>query len=239
MDLFYKRVPITKKKRVHFHQFMQDAHGQIHAWRKSSPEEREKEARQKNHDDPIPHLARKIAGEAKLLCFDEFHITDVADAMILGKLYRNLLDLGVVIVSTSNRPPNELYQGGLNRELFLPFIDMIGNKMDVVELAGPVDCRCQRIKGLDVYYTPVNNESTMKLKQAFWALTDRDVGDPVTVPSDEINVLGRKLFVAKAARGVAVFSFKRLCANPLAAADYLAIAWRYHTVIVCCYPENG
>ena len=134
MDLFYKRVPVAEKKRVHFHAFMQDAHAQIHAWRKMLPEQRKKEAGQKNHDDPIPHLARKIAGEAKLLCFDEFHVTDVADAMILGKLYRNLLELGVVIVSTSNRPPNELYQGGLTRELFVPFINMIEDKMDVVEL---------------------------------------------------------------------------------------------------------
>jgi len=237
MDLFFKAAPNNLKRRVHFHQFMQDIHGQIHTWRKMTPAEREKELGVKTLDDPIPHLARKIAGKAKLLCFDEFQVSDVADAMILGRLYQKLFEQDVVIVSTSNRSPDELYQDGLNRQLFLPFIGMIHEKMDVVELSGPVDYRYQRIKDLETYFVPVNGKTTQQLRKAFWRLTDRDVGDPETVPSAEIEVKGRKLFVPKAARGVAVFSFKRLCAKPLSAADYLAIAWRYHTVIVVAVPK--
>ena len=157
--------------------------------------------------------------------------------MILGRLYEKLFEKGVVIVSTSNRPPDDLYKGGLNRDLFVPFIEMIKTDMDVTKLSGGKDYRYQRIKGLQTYYTPVNTETTDALRKVFWALTDRDVGDPATVPSDEIEVKGRKLFVPKAAMGAAVFSFKRLCANPLGAADYLAIAWRYHTVFIVAIPK--
>jgi len=232
MDMFFEAVPLEKKRRVHFHQFMQEVHARIHEWRQQSSA-----GKAKDGNDPIRLLAKKVAGEAQLLCFDEFQVSDVADAMILGRLYENLLMEGVVIVSTSNRPPQDLYKDGLNRGLFLPFIDMIHQKIEVVELTGPVDYRYQRIKGLPVYYSPVNEETTQKLKQAFWALTDRDVGDPATVPSEELELKGRTLYVPKAARGVAVFSFKRLCAGPLSAADYLAIAWRYHTVIVVAVPR--
>lgn len=239
MDLFFESIPLTKKRRVHFYQFMQDIHGQIHAWRGASPEDLKKEIGQKTLGDPISLLAKKIASEVKLLCFDEFQVNDVADAMILGRLFQGLFDLGVVIVSTSNRPPVDLYKDGLNRKLFLPFIDLIEEQMEIVELTGPHDYRYQRIKGLQVYYTPVDEATTQKLKEAFWTLTDRDVGDPSTVPSDEIEVQGRKIFVPKCAKGVAVFSFKRLCSNPLGAADYLAIAWRYHTIIVVAIPKMG
>lgn len=239
MDLFFEAVTDDMKRRVHFHQFMQECHAQIHAWREMTPGQRKKDIGREVLSDPILVLARKIAAETYLLCFDEFQVLDVADAMILGRLFQHLFALGVVIVTTSNRPPVDLYKDGINRTLFLPFIGLINDRMEVVELSGPVDYRYQRIKGLPVYYTPVNAETTQKLKEAFWALTDRDVGDAATVPSDEIEVQGRKLFVPKAARGVGVFSFKRLCANPLGAADYLAIAWRYHVVIVVAVPKMG
>ncbi|MEE8294765.1 MAG: cell division protein ZapE [Sphingomonadales bacterium] len=239
MDLFFESIPLTEKRRVHFHQFMQDIHSQIHTWRGAVPEDLKKEIGRKTLGDPIAPLAEKIASEVKLLCFDEFQVNDVADAMILGRLFQGLFDLGVVIISTSNRPPVDLYKDGLNRKLFLPFIDLIENQMEIIELTGPHDYRYQRIKGLQVYYTPVDEATTQKLKEAFWTLTDRDVGDPSTVPSDEIEVQGRKIFVPKCAKGVAVFSFKRLCSNPLGAADYLAIAWRYHTVIVVAIPKMG
>ena len=237
MDMFFDIVPIEKKRRVHFHQFMQEVHARLHAWRKMTPTEKAEAGGGKNNNDPLRALAKKIASEARLLCFDEFHVTDVADAMILGRLYEGLLKEGVVIVSTSNRPPEDLYQDGLNRNLFLPFIDMIQREMEVVELSGPHDYRYQRIKGMPVYYTPVNEETTQQLTEAFRTMTDRDVDDTSIVPSEEIEVQGRTLFVPKAARGVAVFSFKRLCDNPLGAGDYLAIAWRYHTVIVVAVPK--
>ena len=239
MDLFFEAVPGDSKRRVHFHQFMQEGHAQIHAWREMTPGQRKKDIGRETLGDPIPVLAGKIAAKARLLCFDEFQVADVANAMILGRLFQHLFALGVVIVSTSNRPPGDLYKDGINRQLFLPFISLINDRMEVVELSGPVDYRYQRIKGLPVYYTPVNQATTQKLKEAFWALTDRDVGDAATVPSDEIEVQGRKLFVPKAARGVGVFSFKRLCDSPLGAADYLAIAWRYHVVIVVAVPKMG
>ena len=239
MDLFFNTVPLPHKRRVHFHQFMQEVHGQIHTWRNATPEALKKDISQKTITDPIAPLAKKIAEGSRLLCFDEFQVSDVADAMILGRLFQGLFDLGVIIVCTSNRPPMDLYKDGLNRQLFLPFIDLIREKMEIVELTGPHDYRYQRIKGLPVYYTPVNEATTQKLKEAFWALTDRDVGDPATVPSGEIEVQGRKLFVPKCAKGVGVFSFKRLCSNPLGAADYLAIAWRFHTVIVVAIPKMG
>lgn len=237
MDLFFDAVPIEEKKRVHFHQFMQDVHGKIHAWRKMSGEEKLKAFGPEDFDDPIPALAKDISKNARLLCFDEFQVSDVADAMILGRLYEKLFDNGVVIVSTSNRPPDDLYKGGLNRDLFVPFIEMIKRDMDVTKLSGGKDYRYQRIKGLKTYYTPVDVETTDALRKVFWALTDRDVGDPTTVPSDEIEVKGRKLFVPKSAMGAAVFSFKRLCVNPLGAPDYLAIAWRYHTVFIVAIPK--
>ncbi len=237
MDLFFRSAPVSAKRRVHFHEFMLECHARIHAWRKMDGQARLDWGGHAGEDDPIPPLARKIAQEATLLCFDEFQVSDVADAMILGRLYRELFARGVVIVCTSNRLPEDLYRGGLNRELFLPFIGLIRDEMDVVELNGPTDYRLQRLKGLPVYYVPVNGETTDQLREAFWRLTDRDVGDPKTVPSEEILVQGRKLFVPKASKGAAVFSFKRLCANPLGAADYLAIARGYHTVFIVAIPK--
>ncbi|MEE8295284.1 MAG: cell division protein ZapE [Sphingomonadales bacterium] len=237
MDLFFEAVPISEKRRVHFHQFMQDVHAKIHAWRKLTKQEKIKAFGPDDFDDPIPALANDLSKSARLLCFDEFQVSDVADAMILGRLYEKLFEKGVVIVSTSNRPPDDLYKGGLNRDLFIPFIEMIKRDMDVTKLSGGKDYRYHRIKGLHTYYTPINAETTEALRKVFWALTDRDVGDPATVPSDEFEVKGRALFVPKAAMGAAVFSFKRLCVNPLGAADYLAIAWRYHTVFVVAIPK--
>ena len=238
MDLFYATVPIAKKRRVHFHGFMLECHSIIHEWRGLSAAEKRRVSGSDAVDDPIIPLAARIAEQASLLCFDEFQVTDVADAMILGRLYEALFELGVTIVSTSNRTPETLYQGGLNRDLFLPFIGMIEDKMQVVRLNGDTDYRLDRMKGLDVYHTPVNAETTQKMRDAFFAMTDREVEDAASVPSAEIEVSGgRSLFVPKSSKGVAVFSFKRLCANPLGAADYLAIAWRYHTVFIVAIPQ--
>ncbi|WP_020401366.1 cell division protein ZapE [Kordiimonas gwangyangensis] len=239
MDLFFELAPVKHKKRVHFHEFMLDIHARLKEWRGLSAKERAAKGGRASEDDPIPPVARQIALEATLLCFDEMQVTDIADAMVLGRLYKEMLERGVVIVATSNRVPDDLYKGGLNRQLFLPFIEKIKAEFDVVPLDGPTDYRYDRLKGMDTYYTPINEETTEKLSAAFFRMTDRDVEDRDKVPSDELTVQGRKLFVPKAARGVAVFSFKRLCANALGAADYLAIARTYHTVILVAIPQMG
>ena len=240
MDLFFETAPVAHKRRVHFHEFMLECHGAIHQWR---GEQGGRGARGKDKDsndgDPIPPLAGQIAEGARLLCFDEFQVNDVADAMILGRLFGELLGLGVVLVATSNRAPDALYEDGLNRALFLPFIDLLKERLDVMALDGPTDYRLRRMKGVQVYHVPVNDETTQRMREAFFSMTDRDVEDAHMVPTAELEVQGRTLFVPKSSKGVAVFSFKRLCANPLGAADYLAIAWRYHTVFVVAIPQMG
>lgn len=237
MDLFYDVAPVKSKKRVHFHEFMLDVHARMKEWRGLSGKERAARGGRASEDDPIPPVARQIAAEATLLCFDEMQVTDIADAMVLSRLFSEMLESGVVVVATSNRPPDDLYKDGLNRQLFVPFIERLKADFDVVTLDGPTDYRYDRLKGVQTYYTPVNENTTEKLSLAFHRLTDRDVADKHKVPSDELMVQGRTLFVPKAARGVAVFSFKRLCANPLGSADYLTIARAYHTVIMVAIPQ--
>jgi len=166
------------------------------------------------------------------LCFDEFQVTDVADAMILGRLFDRLFQEGVTIVATSNTPPDRLYEGGLNRQLFLPFIDEIKQRLEVVELNGPADYRLQRIAGLNVYLTPLGPKADAAMDDAWRRLTDTPRGKPCA-----LAVLGRKLRVPQAARGVARFSFEDLCAKPLAAADYLAIAEEFHTLLLDHVPQ--
>jgi cell division protein ZapE len=239
MDLFFATVTGVPKRRVHFHAFMLEVHGRIHAWRQMSKAERERMAGKGVGDDPIPPLARDVAKAARLLCFDEFQVQDVADAMILSRLFTALMDNGVVIVATSNRVPEALYEGGLNRQLFLPFIDLLRQRLDVIALDGPTDYRLERLKGTEVYHWPISDEATRALSAAFYKLTDNEVGNRAAVGPDELDVQGRKLYVPVASRGVAVFSFKRLCAQPLGAADYLAIAWAYHTVIIVGIPKLG
>jgi len=230
MDLFFEAASIDAKRRAHFHEFMLDVHARLDRRRKAD--------REAGRDgDPIPPVAGEIAREACLLCFDEFDVTDVADAMILGRLFETLWRRGVVVVATSNRPPGDLYKDGLNRQLFLPFIARLEQTLDVMALDGPVDYRLERMRGMRTYLTPVDAETTEALREDFYRLTDREVDDPSKVPSAEIEVGARCLFVPKASKGVAVFSFKRLCGQPLGAADYLAIARRFHTVIVVAIPQ--
>ncbi|MDA5192740.1 cell division protein ZapE [Govanella unica] len=239
MDLFFSTAPVTAKRRVHFLSFMLEVHAKIHAWRQMTPDERVAKAGKDAGDDPIPPLAQDIAAGARLLCFDEFQVTDVADAMILSRLFTGLMAAGVVIVATSNRVPEDLYLNGLNRQLFLPFIALVRERLDVVMLSGPTDYRMARLAGAKVYHWPISDAATKALSEAFYRLTDNEVGDRAAVGPEEIEVQGRMLHVPVAARGVAVFSFKRLCENPLGAADYLAIAWRYHTVIIVGIPLLG
>ncbi|HVZ68612.1 MAG TPA: cell division protein ZapE [Rhizomicrobium sp.] len=216
MDLFFEAARVSKKTRVHFNAFMVETHARIHA------------ERQKGESaDPIPPVARAIASKANLLCFDEFQVTDVADAMILSRLFEQLFSLGVVIVATSNTPPEKLYDGGLNRQLFLPFIALIKERLDIVNLDGAVDYRLQRMAGMKVYITPLGPDADRAMDEDWRKLTDEERGEAV-----ELTVLGRKLTVPQAARGVARFSFDDLCVAALGAADYLAIAETFRTVMI-------
>ena len=237
MDLFYAVTPISSKRRVHFHEFMLDIHTRLKEWHALSVQKRAQRGSRADDNDPMPSIARKIASEATLLCFDELQVTDIADAMVLARLFNELFAQGVIVVATSNRAPDDLYKHGLNRQRFLPFIAQIKQKLEIIPLEGPTDYRYHRLKGAETYYFPVNEHTTAQLSAIFFRLTDRSIEDRAKVPSEELNVQGRTLFVPKAARGVAVFSFKRLCANPLGPADYLAIARAYHTVIVVAIPQ--
>lgn len=237
MDLFYATAPIASKRRVHFHEFMLDIHARLKQWHDFSKQERARHGGRTSDDDPIPSVARKIANEATLLCFDELQVTDIADAMVLTRLFKELFAQGVIIVATSNRSPDDLYKNGLNRQRFLPLIEQIKEKLEIIRLAGPVDYRYNRLRGAQTYYFPINEETTAQLAAIFFRLTDRSIADRAKVPSEELTVQGRTLFVPKAARGVAVFSFKRLCATPLGSADYLTIARTYHTVIMVAIPQ--
>ena len=228
MDLAFEHIAIAPKRRVHFHEFMLETHARL------------RKARESEEGDPIEPVADEIAAEAKLLCFDEMQVTNPADAMILSRLFGKLVDEGVKVVTTSNRPPRDLYKDGLNRDLFLPFIELVERRMLVVEVNGPTDYRLDRLTGVEVWHVPNGPEATADLSRAFFQLTDYPVEDRAKVPSEDIEVGGgRTLHVPKSLKGVAVFSFKRLCGEPRGAADYLAIARRYHTVIIVGIPVMG
>ncbi|MFQ5533655.1 MAG: cell division protein ZapE [Sphingomonadales bacterium] len=229
MDLFLDTAPVEKKRRVHFHEFMLEVHDAIHQWRGMSAVARARAGMA--GDDPIPPLAAKMADQATLLCFDEFQVGDVADAMILSRLFSGLFDAGVVVVITSNIPPDRLYENGLNRGLFLPFIALIKTRLDLLHLESPTDYRLERLLGAPVYHTPLGEAAEARLVEAFLALTDGRTGEP-----EEITVQGRKLVIAEAARGVARATFSELCERALGAADYLALAARYHTIVLSGIP---
>jgi cell division protein ZapE len=221
MDLFFAAAPVEKKRRVHFHAFLADAHMRIHVWRQ------QRRAGEVAGDDPIVPVADALAREAWLLCFDEFSVRDIADAMLLGRLFGALFAAGVVVVATSNVAPDDLYRDGLNRALFLPFIKLLGEKLDVVELKARADYRLEKLIRAPVYYSPLDARASAALDAAFLDLTGERRGRTL-----EIALLGRSLHVPQAADGVARFTFDELCRSPLAAADYLALAQHFHTLIV-------
>ena len=225
MDLAFHHVDAEPKRRVHFHAFMIDVHQRL------------RKARETEEGDPVHAVADDIAGEVKLLCFDEMHVTNPADAMILSSLFERLVEREVRVVTTSNRPPRDLYKDGLNRELFIPFIELIERRFAVVAVDGPTDYRLHRLTGVDVWHVPNGPEATQALSAAFFKLTDYPVEDRAKVPSEDLDVGGgRTLHVPKSLKGVAVFSFKRLVGEPRGAADYLAVAQRFHTVILVGIP---
>jgi len=222
MDVFFHTATIAGKKRVHFHEFMRDIHADIHKWRQTPS---------RGDADPIPKLARAIASEAWLLCLDELQITDIADAMIVGRLFKCLMDDGVVVVITSNRPPKDLYKDGLQRDRFTPFIKLIEDKLDILELNSERDYRLGRKRGLRTYHAPLGEEAETALELAFARLTE---GFSATPHSIEVN--GRQLRVPLAAAGIARFSFAQLCGTALGPSDYLELAKRYHTLILSDIP---
>jgi cell division protein ZapE len=227
MDLFFHHVAIDRKRRVHFAEFMLEVHGRIAI------------ERRKEQGDPIPPVAAALAEEARLLAFDEMMVTNSPDAMILSRLSTALIEAGVTVVTTSNRAPDDLYKNGLNREHFLPFIALVKERLDVLALNGPVDYRRDRLGQQDTWLVPNGPAATAELSAAFFRLTDYPPEDRAHVPSEELTVQGRTLHVPKALKGVAVFSFKRLCGEARGSADYLAIARRFHTVILVGIPILG
>ena len=229
MDLFHAHAPIAARQRIHFHAFMQEVHKRVHSFRLAV-----KAGQVPESGDPLVALSRVITGQAWLLCFDEFHVTDIADAMILGRLFEALFREGVVVVATSNRQPKDLYRDGLQRELFLPFIDVIERRLDVLELDSGVDYRLDRLKTTPVYLTPADDAAARALDRVFQGLTIGIAPRPA-----KLDVQGRKLDIPLAAEGVAMASFKELCGRPLGPADYLAVARHFHTVVLKDIPRLG
>ena len=228
MDLFFDSVQIQRKRRAHFHEFMIDIHARLKA------------ERVKEKGDPIPPIVAALAAEAQLLCFDEMVVNNMADAAIMSRLFSGLIAAGVTVVTTSNRRPDDLYKDGLNRQLFLPFIALVKEGLDIMALDGPTDYRRDRLGGAQTWLIPSGADATAALSETFFKMTDYPPEDRAHVPTLELDVGGgRMMQVPKALKGVAVFSFKRLCAEARGAADYLAIARRFHTVIMVGIPVLG
>jgi cell division protein ZapE len=221
MDLFFDSSPVEHKRRAHFHEFMADVHERIHGFRQGIA------SGAISDTDPVVLTAGTIFEEAWLLCFDEFHVTDIADAMILGRLFSRLFELGTVVVATSNVSPDDLYKGGLNRGLFLPFIAQLKSRMDVALLDARTDFRLEKLAGVKMWHVPANEAADDALDLAWAKLTSGARGVPL-----DITIKGRRLHIPRAARGVARFSFKELCETPLGASDYLRIAHDYHSVVL-------
>ncbi|MCD6035876.1 MAG: ATPase [Rickettsiales bacterium] len=225
MDMFFANTDVPRKRRVHFHAFMIEIHAELHRWRQEQKDNPKAK-------DPIPPLAKKIAEQSALLCFDEFHVTDIADAMLLGRLFTELFALGVVVVATSNRHPDELYKDGLQREHFLPFIALIKEKLLVLSLDAQKDYRLERIKSLKtLYYTPLDKGAKQFMETTFASLTNHASPIPTT-----LHMQGRELLLPKTAGGVAMASFHDLCEAALGSADYLEIAQEFNVLLLSDIP---
>jgi len=222
MDMFYEALPIEAKRRSHFHEFMSEVHDRIGAARKADA------------GDPIPIVAEQLAKRGSALCFDEFHVTDIADAMILGRLFKALFDRDIVVIATSNVPPRDLYRDGLNRALFVPFIEMLEQRMTVHEVAASKDYRLEKIAGHRLYFTPIDDQAKAEMEALWHGFLCGDTPRPA-----ELDVQGRTITVPASADGVARFTFDDLCDRPLGARDYLVIARHFHTVFVDGIPKLG
>ena len=227
MDLFFASAPVQRKRRVHFHVFMGETHALIDVFRKGDASVRKATFGHARGDDPIAAVAEKIAAETRLLCFDEFHVTDIADAMILGRLFEALFAKGLVVVATSNRAPDDLYTNGINRQLFLPFVEALKQRLEVVAVAGPTDFRLDRLRGARVYFSPIDaaNEAAF---EALW----RELLDGAEEIGATVEVQGRKLRLPHVAGGHLRSSFISLCGQALGPQDYLALGARFHTVFL-------
>ena len=220
MDLFFANVQVEPKRRIHFHDFMAEVHAAVKAFRDAGG------------GDPIPNVAQQIRQSAALLCFDEFQVSDIADAMLLGRLFSALFDRGIVVVATSNRVPADLYENGINRQLFLPAIALIEQRMELLRLDGPIDYRLARLERSAVYFSPLSKDADLALDGVWLDLTGVHEGSP-----DAVQVMGRSLTIREQARGVARFTFEELCATAMGPQDYLAIADRFHAVVVRGIPR--
>lgn len=228
MDLFFSSSPVERKRRAHFHEFMSDVHDRVRLLRHKI------KRGEIGDSDPIRLAADQVAAETWLLCFDEFHVTDIADAMILGRLFTRLFELGVVLVATSNVAPGDLYRDGLNRALFVPFIKLLQQYVEVARLDARTDFRLEKLSGVSTWYVPADEDAEVALDIAWQKLTGHLEGAPQDIP-----LQGRKLRVPQAAMGVARFSFPELCEQPLGANDYLRLAHEFHTLIVDGIPIMG
>ena len=222
MDWFYEAAPIKTKSRVHFHAFMLDIHRRIG------------EARKTGRGEPIAYVARQVAKKAALICFDEFHVTDITDAMILSRLFEALWAKGVIVVATSNRPPHDLYKNGLNRQLFEPFIDMMSEHFIIHEFAGQTDHRLRQLRAAPVYYAPLDETAHEGIEAAWRRLTGE-----AKAKETVLNVQGRDLVLRRTAAGTARTSFQRLCGEALGAADYLRLSHAFQTLILENVPQMG
>jgi cell division protein ZapE len=225
MDLFFAASPVLRKRRVHFHEFMLDVHARVHDWRQKL------KRGQATGDDPIAAAAAGLAQEADLLCFDEFSVTDIADAMILARLFTQLFSAGIVVVATSNTAPDDLYAGGLNRALFVPFIALLKAHVEVVRLAARTDFRLEKLGRAPVWHVPADAAATAALDQAWRALTGG-----AAESAQAFAVQGHQVQVPRAARGVARFAFAEICETPLGPADYLKLAREFHTLVIDAIP---
>ncbi len=232
MDMFFDKLPVKRKRRAHFNDFMADAHERIHAHRQKLSRGETRES------DPVPPVAASLFEEAWVLCFDEFAVTDIADAMLLSRLFEQLFKRGAVLVATSNVAPDNLYRDGLNRELFLPFIDLLKSNTDIVSLDAPTDYRLEKSRRLPVFHlldkTGGKGDADAGLDAAWEKVVD---GRPVS--ADRIERKGRSIVVPRATTDAARFSFAQLCDAPLGASDYLAIAEKYPTIFIDRVPEIG
>jgi cell division protein ZapE len=234
MDLFFEAAPVAPKERIHFLDFMARTHRLVGAWRNGDAAARRAQFGQHRGEDPIPPVANTIAAQARLLCFDELQVTDIADAMILGRLFEALFARGVTLVSTSNRPPDDLYRDGINRQLFLPFIAMLKQRMDIVCVAGRRDYRTERLQAAGTWFAPIDADHERVFDQLWRDLLGEEAETGAT-----LHVLGRHEHWPRASGGLLRTHFASVCVHALGPEDYLAIAGRFHTVFLEQVPRLG